>query len=379
MSHTPAFPGQLSRRAFLQRLTVLAGGVGAAHGLMEAAGGAATALAQAKAQGPVNWLSWSVYQLPELMKGFTAKTGIAVNPINFEDDSEGYLKVKTSGGKQFDISMSDGFWPVQYNKAGLIEGMDFNAMTSGKTLAPALKDLKIWKMADGKMMQFPNQWSVEPIVYKKGTVPVFTSWDVLWDKKFKGRIIQMDRPSEYIAAVAIYLGFKEPFNLSDDQLAQVKKKLMEQRPLIKTFTASSSDFVKAMASGEGDLGFCPSPGVCYRIKDAGGPDFGFVVPKEGTTGWVDGNMLIKGAAHREAALMWIDSFGSPESQAALAMKSKYPVNSEVAVKLLEQKGQGALVEAVGMKQWGAIEKMIMLDAPSSIEKWTQVWNEYKAG
>jgi len=362
--------GSLSRRDFLRGTAAVAGGVAVA-------GAAGRAAAQAK--GPVNWLSWSAYQLPELMKGFATKTGISVNPINFEDDSEGYLKVKNGGGKQFDISMSDGFWPVQYNKAGLIEGLNFDAMSSGKVLAPALKNLKIWKLPDGKMMQFPNQWSVEPIVYRKGTVPEFTSWDVLWDKKFKGRIIQMDRPSEYIAAVAIYLGIKEPFKLTDAQLQQVKKKLMEQRPLIKTFTASSSDFVKAMASGEGDLGFCPSSGIVYRIKDAGGADFGFVVPKEGTTGWVDGNMLVKGAAHRDAAIQWIDYFGSPESQAALAAKTKYPVASEHAIKLLEQKGQGALVAAVGMKNWDAIGKMTMLDAPSNIEKWTQVWNEYKAG
>jgi spermidine/putrescine transport system substrate-binding protein len=360
----------VSRRDFLRGTAAVAGSV-------MAASGAGSAAAQAK--GPVNWLSWSVYQLPELMKDFTAKTGIQVNPINFEDDAEGYLKVKQGGGKQIDISMSDGFWPVQYHKADLIEGLDFETMSSGKTLAPALKNLKIWKLPDGKMMQFPNQWSAEPIVYRKGTVPEFTSWEVLWDKKYKGRIIQMDRPSEYIAAVALYLGFKEPFKLTDDQLQQVKKKIMEQRPLIKAFTAASSDFVKAMASGEGDLGFCPSPGICYRIKDAGGGDFGFVFPKEGTTGWVDGNMLVKGAAHRDAAIQWINSFGSPESQAALAMKSKYPVNSELAIKLLEQKGQSALVAAVGMKDWDAIGKMTMLDAPANIEKWTQVWNEYKAG
>jgi putative spermidine/putrescine transport system substrate-binding protein/spermidine/putrescine transport system substrate-binding protein len=360
----------VSRRDFLRGTAAVAGGVAAAS---------AAGRAQAQAKGPVNWLSWSAYQLPELMKGFATKTSISVNPINFEDDSEGYLKVKNGGGKQFDISMSDGFWPVQYNKAGLIEGLDFEKMSSGKVLAPALKNLKIWKLPDGKMLQFPNQWSVEPIVYRKGAVPAFTSWEVLWDKKYKGRIIQMDRPSEYIAAVAIYLGIKEPFNLTDAQLQQVKKKLMEQRPLIKTFTASSSDFVKAMASGEGDLGFCPSSGIVYRIKDAGGADFGFVVPKEGTTGWVDGNMLVKAAAHRDAAIQWIDYFGSPESQAALATKTKYPVASERAIKLLEEKGQSALVAAVGMKNWDAIGKMTMLDAPSNIEKWTQVWNEYKAG
>ena len=32
-----------------------------------------------------------------------------------------------------------------------------------------------------------------------------------------------------------------------------------------------------------------------------------------------------------------------------------------------------------MKDWDAIGKMTMLDAPRNIEKWTQVWNEYKAG
>jgi ABC-type Fe3+ transport system substrate-binding protein len=90
-------------------------------------------------------------------------------------------------------------------------------------------------------------------------------------------------------------------------------------------------------------------------------------------------MLVKGAAHREAAVQWIDHFGSPESQAALAAKTKYPVASEQVIKLLEQKGQGALVAAVGMKNWDAIGKMTMLDAPPNIEKWTQIWNECKAG
>jgi len=370
MNHSDS--NELSRRQFMRNMGVLAGGISALSV-------SASWASQAKLEGPVNWMSWSVYQLPEVMKGFNAKYGVSVNPINFEDDSEGYLKVKTGGGKLHDIAMANGFWPVQYHKTGLIEGLDFESMPSGKILAPSMKNLKIWKLPDGKMLQFPNQWSVMPIVYRKGKVPSFDSWAVLWDQKFKGRIIQMDRPAEYIPAVAIHLGFKDLFNLTDDQLGQVKKKLMEQRPLIKAFTASSSDFVKAMASDEGDIGFCPSPGIVYRIKEAGGGDFGYTIPKQGSVGWVDGNMLIRGAAHRQAALHWIDYFGSPESQAALAMKTKYPVSSEQAIKILEQKGYGALVEAVGMKDWGAVERMTMLDAPQNIEKWTQIWNEYRAG
>lgn len=364
--------GGISRRELCRTIGLLTGAM-ALGSLPRAWAG------QARMQGPVNWLSWSVYQLPDVMKEFTSKYGVEVNPINFEDDAEGYLKVKNAGGGQYDISMADGFWPVQYYKDGLIEPLDFNALSSAKTLAPVMKNLKMWKTPDGKMMEFPNQWSVMPIVHRKGVVPSFDSPDILWDKKYKGRIIQMDRPSEYMPAVAIWLGFKDPFNLTDAQLQQVKGKLMEQRPLIKTFTASSSDFVKAMASDEGDLGFCPSPGLVYRIKEAGGADFGFTVPKQGTVGWVDGNMLVKGAAHREAALAWIDYFGSPETQAPMAMKTKFPVSSDAAVKLLEQRGQSELVNAVGMKNWDLVEKMTMLTPPSNIEKWTQIWNEYKAG
>jgi len=331
--------------------------------------------------GPVNWLSWSVYQLPDIMKGYNDKSGIQVNPINFEDDSEGYLKIKNGGGgKNFDISMSDGFWPVQYFKDKLIEPLDFNAMSSGKTLNEKLRTLKAWQTPDGRMMQFPNMWSAEPIIYRKGAVTQFDNFEVLWDPKYKGRIIQMDRPSEYIAMVAIWLGFKEPFKLTDDQLEQVKKKLMEQRPLIKTFTAASSDFVKAMAAGEGDLGYGTSPAMVYRIKLAGGgDDFGFVYPKAGTTGWVDGNMLVADAAHHDAAIDWINYFGSPESQAAITAKTGYPPNSDKAVELLEKSGHADQVEAVGMKNWGAIDNMVMLDAPDNIDKWTAVWNEFKAG
>jgi spermidine/putrescine transport system substrate-binding protein len=363
---------QVSRREFVRGLGMLAGGIATASASRSWA-------AQAKAQGPVNWMSWSVYQLPEVMKGFNSQTGIAVNPIDFEDDSEGYLKIKTSGGKQVDVGMSNGFWPVQYYKAQLIEGMDFGQLSSAKTLAPVMRNLKMWKLKDGKMLQFPNQWSVEPILYRKGAVASFDTWEVLWDKKYKGRIIQMDRPTEYMPALALWMGFKDPFDLSDAQLQEIKKKLMEQRPLIKTFTASSSDFVKAMASEEGDLGFCPSPGLVYRIKEAGGGEFSYVVPKQGTVGWVDGNMLVKGASHRQAALLWINYFGSPEAQAALAAKTKYPVSSDAAVKILEQKGQHALVEAAGMNNWGDVEKMTMLKPPTNVEKWTEIWNEYKAG
>src|SRR3546814_4748510 len=45
-------------------------------------------------EGPVNWLSWGVYDVPEVIESFQQSSKLKVNVINFEDNSTGFLKVK---------------------------------------------------------------------------------------------------------------------------------------------------------------------------------------------------------------------------------------------------------------------------------------------
>jgi spermidine/putrescine-binding protein len=365
--------GRVSRRELLRRGMVMGGAATAVHfGVLPG-----MAQAQPALTGPVNWLSFGPYHIPKVMEGFKQKYNVTVTPIDFEDDSEGFLKVKQSRA-QYDVSESDGFWPQIYYKNHLIEPLDMTQFSSTKTIASVFRKFKPWLTPDGHMLQFPGMWSVEPIVYRKGVVKPFTSaWD-LWDPKFKGRIIQMDRPSEFIPAVAIWLGYKDPFNLTAQQLGEVRKKLLALKPSVKTFTASSADFCKAMAGGEGDVGFTTSPGNVLRIKTMGGADFAFLVPKEGTTAWVDGDMLIANARHRAAALKWIDYRGGPESQYQAALAIKFPTCNEEAVKMLKNTGHSDWVQAMGMNRFDLIENTVQLTPPADIAAWTKVWNEFKA-
>ena len=361
---------RVSRREFLEGVTAATAGVAAAGLLPRAAAGAA---------GPVNWLSWSVNNVPEIMQAFEKRHGASVNPVNFEDNAEGFIKAKAGGGRQIDVAQADGTWPVQYHKAGLIEPLDMKEFSSSQDLLPQFRDFKAWKTSDGKMMQYPYEWSPAGIIYVKGKVPAPTSWEALWDKKYKDRVGMNDYVEKNILLAGHILGFNDdPLNkLTKEQLEKCKKLLIEQKPLVKSYFPSSSDVVKAFVAGEIDIAYSTSVGIPLRVKDGGGPECGLFIPKT-THGWVDGNMLMKGAAHREAGKLWIDFFHSAENQFTMAVKTKYPVVNQKSIKMLKDKGYGWLVDLVRMEHPEDAERMIVIGPPKETDAWVKAWNEVKA-
>ncbi len=362
----------VTRREFLQGMSLTAAGMAATMGMPRWAHGASLA-------GPVNWVSWSVGQIPEIMQGFQQKFGTSVNPINFEDNSEGFMKVKAGGGKQVDVCQGDGSWPMLYYKAGLTDALDLNQFSSAETLLPSFKHLAAWTVGGNKIAQYPGQWSPAGIIYVKGKVPEPTGWEALWDKKYKGRIGMNDYMEKNIIMAAEILGYTDdPLNkLTAEQLEKCKKLLMEQKPLVKSYFPSSSDMVRAFATGEVDIGYSTSMGVRLRVKDSGGPELGLVIPKV-THGWVDGNMLVKGAAHHEAGKEWINFFASPENQCLMSIKSKYPTVNAKSIQLLKDQGYGWLVDVDMMERTDIVDRMYVIGPPKDMDAWVKAWNEVKA-
>ena len=186
-----------------------------------------------------------------------------------------------------------------------------------------------------------------------------------------------DSPTSIIPAVATWLGY-EATTMTDEQLGEVKKRLIDLKPNIKAFAKSSGELAQVLAAGAGDVAFSTGQALVLRIKDAGGEDWGNVFPAEGVCGWVDGNMLIKNAQHEAAAREWMNYHGSPESQAAQAMVIRYPTTNEKAIQLLKDQGQGELVANAQMDRWDLLESMVLLAPPDNLEAWLSVWNEFKA-
>ena len=245
----------ISRREFMKRTIHGAGALAASGAILSSS---QLALAQKKLEGPVNWLSWSVNHIPQLFKSFEKKYGTSINPVNFEDNAEGYIKAKTLKGKGLDVAQSDGIWPQNYYKAGLIEPMDPDDLEQWpcfKYMFPQFRYLKAWMTPDGKIMQVADDWSPAGIIYVKGKVPAPTSWEALWDPKYKGRIVMNDYVEKNILLAAHILGINgDPLKMSLENLQRCKKLLIDQKPLVKTYLPSSSDIVKAVVAGKPEIG-----------------------------------------------------------------------------------------------------------------------------
>ena len=85
------------------------------------------------------------------------------------------------------------------------------------------------------MYGVPFTWGPNPLLYDTtyfAKAP--DSWAVLWDPKLKGKISAWDELSTIYMAAQV-LGYDKPdpnhiYNLSDQELENVRKKLLELKP-----------------------------------------------------------------------------------------------------------------------------------------------------
>jgi spermidine/putrescine-binding protein len=77
-------------------------------------------------------------------------------------------------------------------------------------------------------------------LYRTDHVKDAASWAALWDLRYKGRIGTVDFGYQSVLIAAQVLGMgdtlnKSPIDFTDDQLAQIKAKLIAQKALLNKY------------------------------------------------------------------------------------------------------------------------------------------------
>jgi spermidine/putrescine-binding protein len=254
------------------------------------------------AEGGFNWLTWSDHYFPEQLTEAASLYGIKGNPSLFSDNSEAFLKVQQVGGTQIDLVSGDALWVPKFYEEGLIEPFDLWSLKSARGLFDmALFDLPFFQTADGMNLAFPFGWSPVIIAYNpKYVTDEPTSWEVLWDPKYKGKVAMELQPFDVMAMMGKSLGYDNAYNMTLEQIAAAKQQLIDLLPNV-SLLADESIWLATVNLGIED-----------RVKDAGGPEIKTFVPKEGVVGWMDGEMIVKDAANKDVALNWLDKMETGE-------------------------------------------------------------------
>ena len=128
------------------------------------------------------------------------------------------------------------------------------------------------------------------------------SWAALWDPRFKGRVLMLDDPRETLGAALKWQGQSLNTTRRGGAAQRPSACSCEQRPLVKTY--DSANYHDVLLSGDVVVAQGWN-GQFAKVMDQD-PDLDYVVPKEGSSLFIDCLVIPAEAPHQELAHAFLD-------------------------------------------------------------------------
>jgi spermidine/putrescine-binding protein len=292
--------------------------------------------------GTFNWLTWGDHWYQAEMDAIAAAIGISANITSFSDNIDAYTKIQQVGG-QVDMVSGDALWVPHYYENQLVDAFDINSLKVSSQLYSVARQFTIWTSPAG-YLGYPNGWAPIQITYDPAHVtPGADSWQLLLDPKYKKRVVVEDQPVEIMAYMGKAAGVKDPYNMTDAEIAQAKELLIQLKPNILKLAPQATDTVAALKNGEAWIATI-NLGADTSVMDQGGPQLTTFTPKEGSIGWMDAEMVVHGGANTNLLFPFLEAHEQAEYVAANFMLNRRPLFNEQAYKLLVNQGQQELAD-----------------------------------
>jgi putative spermidine/putrescine transport system substrate-binding protein/spermidine/putrescine transport system substrate-binding protein len=326
--------------------------------------------------GELNFMVWEGYTDTLFTKPFEEACGVKVNPTYMGSSDDLVAKLRAGGAETIDLISPSSDALTAIIEAGLAMPLDLKRLPSYADLSEGFRKLKVARK-DTVVYGVPWAFGPNPLIFDTTKVkPAPDSWGAFWDKKYRGKLsLQDDIATLYM--VAQYLGMDDPndpsklYNLSDEDLAKVKAKMIELRPNVRKYWVTAGDMTQLFEGGEIVAGE-GWPLMTNQLRQAKFPA-GEVIPKEGTTAWADHWVLTSGAKNLDAAYAWLEYTAQPFTQKLLYDVTAYIVANPNAKEYMapEQAASQRDISDYGTKvnfwQWSPRR-----------EKYQEIWNEVKA-
>jgi spermidine/putrescine-binding protein len=327
--------------------------------------------------GELNFMVWEGYTDTLFTRPFEEACGVTVNATYMGSSDDLVAKLRAGGAETFDLISPSSDAATAILQAGLVQPLELARVPTYGKLSDGFRRLPVVR-TDSAVYGVPWAFGPNPLIYDttKVTAPP-ESWGVLWEPRYKGKLsLQDDIATLYM--VAQYLGLDDPgnpaklYNLSDEELARVKAKMLELRRNVRKYWVTAGDFTQLFQSGEAVMGE-GWPLMTNQLRQAGFPA-GETIPAEGTTAWADHWMLTRGAKNLDAAYAWLEYTAQPFTHKLLYDVTAYIVANPDAKSYMtpEQAASQRDIADYGGKvnfwQWSPRR-----------ERYQEIWNEVKAG
>ncbi|MBC8270183.1 MAG: extracellular solute-binding protein [Rhodospirillaceae bacterium] len=329
------------------------------------------------AANEVHYHTWSGYDAPELFGSYTEKYG-GMPEISYIANEEESL-AKMVAGWSPDLLHPGNYNVKRWQEAGMLQPLDTSKVKNWSDIFESVQAEESAKV-DGKQYMIPSEFGNSSVVYRTDLVDQKyidnPSWEILYDEKYKGRIAFYDAADSIVEIAARVLGMDNIFDLSDEQLVEVKKLAVKQRDLLRFYWSSPTELEQALASGEVVAAYGWNQ-TLVNLKAQGLP-VDMMVPKEGIFAWIAGFVMHKDCKNQEAAYDLIDAWTAPESGAWLINSYGYGSTNKKAYDLVDS---NRLAELGFARPDAVLENSIFFQAlsPEIDKKYQDLATEVQAG
>ena len=256
--------------------------------------------------GEVIVYNWGEYLDPDTLDMFTEETGIKVVYEEFETNEIMYPKIET-GAVAYDVVCPSDYMIQKMRENDLLSEINFDNIPNLKNIGEEY--LKSSREFDPEnKYSVPYCWGTVGILYNKTMVdePI-TSWDVLWDEKYKDNILMQDSVRDALGIALKRLGYSLN-TTNESEIAEAADTLIEQKPLVQAYVI---DQVRdKMIGDEAAIGVIYSGEAIYTQRE--NENLEYVIPEEGSNIWIDSWVIPKNAKNKENAEAFINFMCEPE-------------------------------------------------------------------
>jgi putative spermidine/putrescine transport system substrate-binding protein/spermidine/putrescine transport system substrate-binding protein len=321
-------------------------------------------------------LVWEGYADPSFLKAFEDAHHCKVVASYMGSSDELVAKLRGGSAGNYDVISPSSDVATSIVKAGLAAPLDLSKIPAYPQLSARLRESPLVK-ANGQVYGVPFVWGPNPLLYDTNAFPKAPeSWSDLWNPKLKGKISLWDELSSIYMAAQV-LGYDKPdpnqlYNLTDEQLEAVKKKLIELKPNIRKYWTTGGELTNLFQNHEITIAM-GWPLMTTQLRKLNYP-IGETIPKENTTGWIDHLMITAASSHKELAQAFLEYMVEPQTQKLVTDVTHYtPANPATAQLLTPDE-----VKSLHLDDPDAYMKRIYFwqDVPRR-QKYTEIWNEVK--
>jgi spermidine/putrescine-binding protein len=330
-----------------------------------------------KKEDTLSLLVWEGYADASFVSAFEESHHCKISASYMGSSDELVAKLRGGSASNYDVISPSSDVAASIARTGLAAPLDMAKLPSYSQLSSKLRDLSLAK-SGGQIYGVPFMWGPNPLLYDSSVLDQPPdSWSSFWDPKFRGKISVWDDLSTVYMAAQV-LGYDKPdpsqlYNLTDDQLAEVKKKLLELKPNIRKLWSTGGELTNLFQNHEIVLamGWPLNTGDLHKLNFP----IGETIPKENTTGWIDHLMITAASARKDLAHEFLEYMIRAKTQKLVTDRTHYtPANPGASQFLTPEE-----MKSLHLDNPDAYMQRIYFwqDVPRR-SKYNEIWNEVKA-